>query len=80
MSIGFVQGGAPFEKRIPTPPKWTKLACIIHESRRFVNKHLEENCLVLFTGFDTVLCTLLKASPERRPAKAAVEARRADRS
>lgn len=24
MSIGFVQGGAPSEKRIPTPPKWTK--------------------------------------------------------
>jgi|GEM_PF-3656595 len=38
----------------------TLLACIIHESLRFVNKHP------------------LKASPERRPEKAVVEARRVD--
>jgi hypothetical protein len=56
-----------------------QLACIIHEFKKFVNKHLQTK-KNLRAGFDRVLRTQLKASPERRPEKAEVEVRRTNRS
>ena len=55
------------------------LTCIIHESFGFVNKHPQqiEN---LCCGFRQGASRPLKVSPERRPVKAGVEARRADYS
>jgi hypothetical protein len=50
-----------------------RLTCLIHEFFEFVNKHLQTK-KNLRAGFDRVLRTQLKASPERRPEKAAVEA------
>jgi hypothetical protein len=52
-----------------------QLACIIHEFFEFVNMHLQTK-KNLRAGFDRVLHTQLKASPERRPERAAVEVRR----
>ena len=55
------------------------LACIIHESIGFVNKHPQQ-LGNLCCGFRRGALHPLKASPERRPRKAAVEARRVDKS
>ena len=55
----------------------TLIACIIHESIGFVNKHpqqIENFCC----GFRQGALHPLKASPERRPEEAVVEARRVD--
>ena len=55
----------------------TLLACIIHEFFGFVNKHpqqIENFCC----GFRQGALHPLKASPERRPEEAVVEARRVD--
>ena len=61
----------------PALEQITLLACIIHESSGFVNKHPQqiEN---LCCGFRQGASHPLKASPERRPEKAVVEARRVD--
>jgi hypothetical protein len=53
------------------------LACIIHEFSEFVNKHLQRR-KIFVAGFDRVLRTQLKASPERRPEEAVVDVRRTD--
>ena len=54
------------------------LTLTIHEFKLFVNSQGCEKAVCFLASFDAVLCTLLKVSPERRPEKAAVEARRAD--
>jgi hypothetical protein len=45
---------------------WIWLACIIHESKRFVNNHPQQNKNVC-CGFRHGALPPLKASPERRP-------------
>jgi hypothetical protein len=63
----------------PCQGRFGTLARIIHERRAFVN-HAPRIAVPAAAGFDAVLRTLLRASPERRPSIGRVEARRADDS
>jgi hypothetical protein len=56
-----------------------QLTCIIHESFGFMNKHPQQ-IKSLCCEFRQGASHPLKVSPERRPVKAGVEARRADYS